>query len=181
MGQRIVAAARGRRARWIPVVLAALGLVVAAISVGSASASATACKAGTKKVRGGTARIVCGAKATVKANGRTYVVENGECDLYPKYVVVSIGIVAKGTSYFGLFVGKSPVAKAGDPVAAKDGTYDQGLILLATPHFLGFLHNETALKIVLKNGRRAGTFSATNPADARLKTRAVRMSGSFRC
>jgi hypothetical protein len=168
----------GRR---IALLLCALGLaMIAGSPANSARGSATACKAGTKKVAGGTARTYCNAKATVHANGRTYAVKGGECDVYPKYLVVSIGSVAKRGSYFGLYVGKSPLTPL-EATVAGSGSYTKGLILLATPKVLAFLFDEADLKITLRKGRRSGTFSGTNPANPRLKRPTVRMSGNFTC
>jgi hypothetical protein len=125
--------------------------------------------------------MLCAAKATVHANGRTYAVKSGQCDLYPTYVTVRIGSVAKGGSYFGLFMGRSPVAPSTEPIVASDGTYDKGLIVLATPNVLAFLSDETDLKVTLTKGRRSGTFSGTQPANPRLKRSAVTVSGTFSC
>jgi hypothetical protein len=158
-------------------VAATAGLLIAA----SAGGSSAACKPAVKKVSGGTAHIFCSAKATVKASGKTYLLQNGECDLYPKYVVVRIGSVANRGSYLGLYLGNSPLMPATEPVAAKDGTYQKGVIVLATPKVLALLFDESDLKIVLTKHRRSGTFSGTNPADPRLKRPSVHVSGSFRC
>jgi hypothetical protein len=170
---------KGRR---IALLLCALGLAIIAGSLAnSARGSATACKAGAKKVAGGTARTYCNAKATVHANGHTYAVKGGRCDLYPTYVSVRIGSVAKKGTFFGLFIGKSPVSPATEPVVARDGTYNQGLIVLANPKVLAFLLDEADLKVVLTKGRRQGRFSGTNPASAALKRAAVTLTGTFSC
>jgi hypothetical protein len=105
----------------------------------------------------------------------------GVCDLYPTYVAINIGSVAKRGSYFGLYTGKSPVASPTEPAVGGDGVYKNGLILLATPKVLAFLFDEADLEITLRKGRRAGAFSGTNPENARLKRPAVTMSGGFTC
>jgi hypothetical protein len=171
-----------RRVTYAALVLSALALVPGTASFASSTPGpGTACKAGTKQVPGGTARILCTAKAIVRANGRTYAFKDGRCDLYPTYVAINIGSVAKRGSYFGLYMGKSPMASPTEPAVAGDGVYKNGLILLATPKVLAFLFDEADLEITLRNSRRAGAFSGANPENAGLKRPAVTMSGEFTC
>jgi hypothetical protein len=171
--------ARGRACA--VVMMAAVAVAAMFVGAGSAPGAGSPCKAGVKKVPGGVKRTFCKARATVRVNGKTYALKNGECDLYPKYVVFSIGSVAKKGSFFALYIGKSPVAASTEPAVARDGTYKNGLIVLATPKVLAFLFDEVDLTVTLRRGRRAGIFVGTNPANQRLKRPLVRMSGSFAC
>jgi hypothetical protein len=164
--------------------LASTGLAFSTAASGKspASGSATACKPGTTKVPGGVKRTFCGtAKATVKVNGRSYAFAKGRCELYPGYVSVEIGRFSRGGSFFALLVGKSPDATAEDPPATRDGIYTKGTFGLAVPTFGSIFHDETDLKIALRKGRRAGAFSATDPANARFKRLALQVTGSFSC
>jgi hypothetical protein len=137
--------------------------------------------ASTTKVPGGVHRVLCGASATVRVNGKRFVLKNGRCDLYPGYVTVQIGAIARGSSYFGLVLGKSPAATETDPRVAKDGTYTQGLIVISTRGVSDVLLNEAGAKFVLTRSRRAGSFSATDPASTRFTRPDVRVVGSFVC
>jgi hypothetical protein len=159
-----------------------LVVLVVALSVPalaeSPSAAPTSCKPGVSKVAGGVARTFCGtAKATVKVNGRSYAFTNGQCDIYPKYLVVNIGTVvvgsAKRKAYFGLLLGKHPAATAVDPVVSKDGTYRKGLITFRAPGIDVSVYNAPDLRISLVKNRRAGTFSGTGFG--------TKVTGSFTC
>jgi hypothetical protein len=159
-----------------------LVVLVTALSVpalgGSSPAAPTSCEPGVSKVAGGVARTFCGtAKATVKVNGSLYVFTKGQCDVYPKYLVVNIGTVvvgsAKKKAYFGLLLGKHPAATAVDPVVAKDGTYTKGLITIRAPGVDVSVYNAPDLRISLVRNRRAGTFSGTGFG--------TKVTGSFTC
>ena len=64
----------------------------------------------------------------VTRNGKTVTFKGGECDVYPRYVVVNIGTVSPTGSkpYFGPLVGKHPAATTADPVVAKERRVPQG-------------------------------------------------------
>jgi hypothetical protein len=167
-----------------------LVVLVVALSVpaldGSSPAAPTSCKPGVSKVAGGVARTFCGtAKATVKVNGRSYAFTNGQCDIYPKYLVVNIGTVvvgsAKRKAYFGLLMGKHPAATAADPVVAKDGRYKRGLITANAPGLRISTFNEPSLVIVLTGNRRAGVFSWSKSENKIYNEPALMVAGSFRC
>jgi len=170
----------------------ALASLFAAAMVGlvlAITARATnGCKAGLTTIKGFQARVFCG-PATVRGtvNGKRFAIANGVCERYPNYFVVNIGTVVLGLGknkpklpYFGLLMGKSP-AYSYDPAVAKDGTYTKGLITITSPKLKADLHNETDLKITLKNGRRAGRFSGTKPGSTIFNTPTVKVAGSFRC
>ena len=161
--------------------LAMSAAVAGAILAAPATSATPSCKPSTAKVAGGVHRVLCGASATVRVNGTRTVLRNGRCDLYPAYVTVQIGAMARGSAYFGLVVGKSPAATESDPAVTKDGTYAQGLIVISTPKLSDVLLNEDGAKFVLKRSRRAGVFSATDPASTRFKRPEVRIVGSFSC
>jgi hypothetical protein len=141
-------------------------------------AAPVACTPGVSKVAGGFARTFCGnATARVLVKGKTHVFTGGQCDIYPRYLVVNIGTVVVGgtkkKAYFGLLLGKHPAATAVDPVVSKDGTYTKGLITIRASGIDVSVHNAPDLRISLVRKRRAGTFSGTGFG--------TKVTGSFRC
>lgn len=161
--------------------LATAGTVAAFFLAVPATAATPSCKPSTTKVAGGVHRVLCGATTSVRVNGTRTVLRNGRCDLYPAYVTVQIGAIARGSSYLGLVLGKSPAATETDPSVTKDGTYGQGLIVISTPKASDVLLNEEGAKFVLERSRRAGTFSATDPASKRFNRPEIQVVGSFSC
>jgi hypothetical protein len=119
----------------------------------------------------------------VTRNGKTVTFKGGECDVYPRYVVVNIGTVSPTGSkpYFGLLVGKHPAATTADPVVAKDGVYRKGLVTAKAPGFSAGLYDNPDLEIVLSHGRRAGTFSGSKRGSKLFGTPAEKISGTFTC
>lgn len=171
------------------VVAAALASSLAG-TAGSSTAAPTACVPGVKAVPGGTSRTFCGtARASVNVNGKTLTFTGGRCDLYPKGLVVNIGTVvlggAKKKAYFGVLLGRNPGTGPKDPVVGKDGTYTKGLITMEAPGLKNGvnIYNWPTLKIVLKNGRRSGTFTASKPGREAfgVVVPAMSVKGSFRC
>lgn len=165
-------------------------LVLLAGTAVSSTVAPTACVPGVKGVPGGISRTFCGtARATVKVNGKTFTFTGGQCDLYPKGLVVNIGTVilggAKKKAYFGVLLGRNPGTGAKDPVVSKDGTYTKGLITMEAPGLKNGvnIYNWPGLKIVLKNGRKAGTFAASKPGREAfgIVVPALNVNGSFRC
>jgi hypothetical protein len=168
--------------------LASLLLVAVVLGATATAASAAraerACTPGVTKVAGGVARTFCGsAKAAVTRNGKTVTFKGGECEIYPRYLVVNIGTASPtgNKPYFGLLVGKHPAATAADPVVSGDGVYRKGLVTAKAPGFSAGLYNNPDLKIALAHGRRTGTFSGSKPGSKLFGTPAEKISGSFTC
>ncbi len=164
---------------WSRIVVLGAALAVAAAIASAGPAAMPTCKPGVSKVAGGMARTFCGtATARVVVNNKEYHFSGGQCDIYPRYIVVNIGTVvlagAKKHAYFGLLLGKHPAATAVDPVVAKDGTYTKGLITVTAPGVRASVYNAADLEIRLTKNRRAGSFSGTG-----LGRKSVR--GSFSC
>jgi hypothetical protein len=161
------------------------GLAVLALS-GAAVAAAPAARSGCTPTQfnsnGSSGVVFCGpAKATAKVGGRTYTFSNGACIRTPKYVNVNIGTeVLSGPkqkySYFGLLVGEGTTANA--KPASKDGTYSGGLVTIRWKgkDYALVGTADKSVKVTLKKGRKAGTFSGTTFLAPHLK-----VTGSFTC
>jgi hypothetical protein len=166
------------------VFVASCALVAGVAATAAAAPTRTACTAGPFSKNGASGVAFCGpAKATAKVGGKTYAFTSGTCASTSKYVSLNLGTEVltgpKGSySYFGLLVGAYPGANPGTKAAAKDGSYGGGL---ATLRWKGkdFILNgagDKTVKITLKNGRTAGTFSGTTFIPPHVK-----ITGSFTC
>jgi hypothetical protein len=164
-------------------VLAALGL--SGTVVAAAPAARAGCTPGPFSSNGSSGVVFCGpAKATAKVGGKTYTLSNGTCARTSKYLYLNLGTeVLSGPkqkySYFGLLVGAYPGAASGTKASPKDGTYAGGLVTIRWKGKTAYILNgagDKNVKITLKNGRTAGTFSGTTFLAPHLKVK-----GSFTC
>ena len=168
-----------------------IGFVVAA-SVAAASALAlsgvssgatTSCTAGMTTVGGHSARVFCGpARATVHVAGRTIHFAGGSCQRTAKALTLQIGTVVLGAKsqkipYFGVEIGKYLGASPGNPVAAKDGTYTGGLVVVRNRAGAWDLNGyDKSVKVTLQGNRSHGTFTGKTYFSPH-----TRVSGSFTC
>ena len=166
------------------VVVAALA-AGAGVAAGAAAAPARVdCTMGSFTDGASSGVAFCGpAKATAKVGGKTYAFKSGSCIRTSKYVNVNIGSEVlsgpkKKYSYFAVLVGDSG-AVAGAKPAAKDGTYAGGLVTIRWKGGKDYVLNgagDKTVKVTLKKGRTAGTFSGTTYLAPHLK-----VTGSFTC
>ena len=165
-------------------VVVAVLVVSAAVAAGAAgSPSRAACTQGSFTKGGSSGVQFCGpAKATAKIGGKTYTFSSGSCTRTSKYVNINIGTEVltgpKGTySYFGLLVGAYPGASSGTKASPKDGTYTGGLVTVRWKGKDYALNGagDKNVKITLKKGRTAGSFSGND-----ILTH-VRVTGTFTC
>jgi hypothetical protein len=81
-----------------------------------------------------------------------------------------------------MLLGRSPGTGPSEPAVKKGGTYGRGLITIDSPGLPGggiSVYNWPGLKIVLENGRRAGTFSALK--EKNIVSPKLAVTGSFHC
>jgi hypothetical protein len=161
-------------------VLLVLAASAALWTAGAASSHEVGCTPGQFSSGSTSGVAFCGpAKATVKVAGKTYAVSGGACTKTSKYVNVNIGMLVlsgpkKKFSYFGLLAGRYPGAPAGAKATPKDGAYAGGLVSLV---WKGKSYSaDTNVKITLKKGRSAGSFSGVGHFTPNLK-----VSGTFTC
>jgi hypothetical protein len=153
-------------------------IVLAVLVAGHAAGAAEqACTPGVRKVNGSLARVFCGpATVTVVVAGKRVFFRNGECERTAAYFTINVGIVGldpnakRRPDYFGITVGRTPFTTKSKP-AGKDGAYVDPLIAFTT-RGEGYTLGKGA-RLVLRNGRRAGSFSGV--AAGR------RVTGTFRC
>jgi len=164
-------------------------LVVAAVALaagpGVASAQHAGCTGGSSFSSGGSSGVAfCGpAKATAKVGSKTYKFSKGTCVRKSKYFYVNLGTEVlngpkKRYSYLGVLVGAYPGALPGAKAASKDGTYGGALVTIrwqGKDYILNGAGDKT-VKVTLKNGRTAGSFSGTTFIEPHLK-----VTGSFSC
>ena len=168
--------------RTLTVVGALAVLALSGATVGAAPAARTGCTPGQFNSNGSSGVVFCGpAKATAKVGGKTYTFSNGSCIRTSKYVNVNIGTeVLSGPkrkySYFAILVGEGTAPNA--KPASKDGTYSGGLVTIRWKgkDYALVGTADKSVKITLKNGRKAGTFSGTTYLEPHLKVK-----GSFTC
>ena len=164
-------------------VLAVVALGGAAVA--AAPAARTGCTPGPFTSNGSSGVAFCGpATAKAKVGSKTYTFDNGTCTKTKTYLYLNLGNeVLSGPkqkySYFGLLVGAYPGATSGTKSSPKDGTYTGGLVTIRYKGKTTFILNgagDKTVKITLKNGRKAGTFSGTTFLAPHLK-----VTGSFTC
>jgi hypothetical protein len=159
-------------------------LVAAMASAAAAAPTRTACTAGQFTKGSASGVQFCGpAKATLKLGSKTYRFSSGTCTKTSKYFYLNLGTeVLTGprgtTSYFGLIAGAYPGANPGTKAAPKDGTYSGGLVTVRWKGKDAILNGagDPNVKITLKKGRTAGTFSGTTFIAPKVK-----VTGSFSC
>jgi len=161
-------------------VLLVLAAAAALATAGAASSRQAGCTPGQFTSGSSSGVVFCGpAKAAVKVAGKTYALSGGSCTKTSKYVNVNIGTLVlsgpkKTYSYFGLLVGRYPGSLPGAKASPKDGTYAGGLVSFV---WKGKSYSaDTNVKITLKKGRSAGTFSGAGHFTPNLK-----LTGSFSC
>jgi len=161
-------------------VLLVLAAAAALATAGAASPQQAGCTPGQFTSGSSSGVVFCGpAKATVKVGGKTYALSGGSCTKTSKYVNINVGTLVlsgprKKYSYFGLLAGQYPGAPPGAKAAPKDGTYAGGLVSLV---WRGKSYSaDTNVRITLKKGRSAGTFSGAGHFTPNLK-----LTGSFSC
>jgi hypothetical protein len=166
-------------------VLGTICALVAGIAATAAAAPTRAACTAAPFTKGSTSGLAfCGpAKATAKVGGRTYTFTSGSCVRTSKYFYLNLGTEVlegpKGTySYFGLIVGAYPGANPGTKPAPKDGTYSAGLVTIRWKGKDSILNGagDPTVKITLKKGRTAGTFSGTTFIPPKVK-----VTGTFSC
>jgi len=166
------------------IVVAAL-IVSAGIAVTAAPAARTGCTPGPFTKGDSSGVTFCGpARVTATVGGKTYkYTAGGMCTRTSKYVNLNAGTEVltgpKGkASYFGLLVGAYPGSLPGTKASPKDGTYSGGLVTIRWKGKAYILNGagDKTVKITLKKGRTAGTFSGTTFLEPKLK-----VTGSFTC
>ncbi len=165
-------------------VLGTICALVAGIATAAPSTHAACAPASTFSKGGASGLVFCGpAKATAKVGGKTYAFTGGTCGRKARYLYLNLGTEVlsgpKGTSsYFGLLVGAYPGANPGTKASPKDGTYTGGLVTVRWKGKDSILNGagDPNVKITLKKGRTAGTFSGTTFIPPKVK-----VTGSFSC
>jgi hypothetical protein len=156
--------------------LAAIALL-ALVGSESAAGAERACTPGVREVNGTLSRVFCGpARANVVLAGKKLAFVNGECVRTGSYFTINVGTTSLGLSkrppnYFGITVGRTPLTPSSKK-AAKDGAYTGALITFVW-RGKGYTVDNGA-KLVLKNGRRAGSFTGTVSSRQQV-------SGTFGC
>ncbi len=129
--------------------------------------------------------VFCGpAKAIAKVGSKVYSFDGGSCIRTSKYFNLNLGTeVLSGPkqrySYFAILVGAYPGALPGTKAASKDGTYGGGLVTVLWRGGKAYVLNgagDRKVKVTLKKGRTAGTFSGTTFLEPHVK-----VTGSFSC
>jgi hypothetical protein len=163
---------------WMHVTAVSASTIPALVAAGAATGGAEACTPGVRQVNGGLARVFCRpATATAVLAGRKLVFKNGQCDRTKAYLTINLGTTALDLKVkpkpdsFGITVGRTPLTPSSPP-AGKDGVYTAGVITFVQGGKGSTLR--AGARLVLKDGRTAGTFSGTAEAGRRA-------TGSFRC
>jgi hypothetical protein len=159
-------------------------LVAGIAATAAAAPTRVACTAGQFTKGAASGVQFCGpAKATVKLGSKTYQFTSGMCAKTSKYFYLNLGTEVltgpKGTtSYFGLLVGAYPGANPGTKASPKDGTYSGGLVTVRWKGKDAILNGagDPNVKITLKKGRTAGTFTGTTFLSPKVK-----VTGTFSC
>ena len=150
-----------------PGLLVAAAALAALVLVGQSPAR-PACTPGTQTSGGVNYRTFCGAaKATLHFGGKTYTFSGGSCDNTSSAFTINIGTITLPPGkpkyrYFGITV-----------FTAHDGTFLNQAVAWQFPN--GAHNSLFHAKIVLKGGRKKGTFSGTTLADHKPG------SGTFSC
>jgi hypothetical protein len=171
--------------RALTVIGALVVLALTGVAVAAAPAATAGCSPGPFDSNGSSGVVFCGpAKATAKVGGKSYSFSSGSCTRSSKYLYLNLGTeVLSGPkqkySYFGLLVGAYPGAASGTKPSPKDGTYTGGLVTIRYKGKTTYILNgagDKNVKITLKKGRTAGTFSGMD-----FLKRNVKVTGSFTC
>jgi hypothetical protein len=164
--------------------LLVVAMAAAAIAVSAAPSAAGGCSPGPTTIGGKDAMVFCGpAKATVKVNGKTFTFTNGTCARTSKYFYLNMGTEIFGVAkqkqpYFGVLAGQYPGSNPGTKPSPKDGTYTGGLVVVRWQNKAYDLNGgaDKSVKITLRKGRTAGTFTGTT-----FESPKVKVTGSFTC